>query len=1342
MKKKILTLILSLLTSFSFGQNWNEIIKAVAADRGAADEFGHSVAISGDYAIVGTRFEDQDASGADSLTNAGSAYIFKNNAGTWTQVQKIVAADRGANDQFGYSVAISGDYAIVGAYGEDEDTLGVNTLYWAGAAYIFKNNAGTWSQVQKIVAADRGASDYFGTSVAISGDYAIVGAYVEDEDASGANPLPEAGSAYIFKNNAGTWSQVQKIVAADRGLDDWFGYSVAISGDYAIVGAYGDYQDASGANPLSYAGSAYIFKNNVGTWSQVQKIVASDRGRGDRFSRSVAISGDYAIVGAYWEDQDASGVDSLNDAGSAYIFKNNAGTWSQVQKIVAADRGLDDWFGSSVAISGDYAIVGAYWEDQDASGVDSLNNAGSAYIFKNNAGTWTQVQKIVASDRGVSDLFGNSVAISGDYAIVGAIYEDEDASGANMLSAAGAAYFFTSAIYGATYQDFNQNCSRDALDVGLANRILMLNPGNIILQTGNSGTWHLDSLAIGTYTITVDTSSPNWQLTCPVTQNFTVVHPDSFTVAPSFGFISGTPCPAPNITIHAPVLRPGFSNQRVYITACNEYTATGILDSAYVIITLDPLLSIQSGSLPFTSLGNNQYRVNIGDLYPGQCVDFWLDCTLSTQAILGQTLCMSAEIFPVDACVLDSIPNPYQGGGVSPCNTPWDNSSLSVEGQCLGDTVRFVIHNNGAPITGDMTCFAPIRLFIDGQFVIMDSIQLAGGDSIVFNFLGDGRTWRLEADQHPLHPGNSHPNATVERCGNHQNWTPGWYNVLPPDDADPVIDIFCGEVRGSYDPNDKTGYPYGLDSAHNIAQNQDIEYVVRFQNTGTDTAFTVVVRDTLPLELDIFSVRSGASSHDYNFRMYGPRILEWTFNYIMLPDSNVNEPLSHGFIKFKVKQNRDLPIGTVINNSAAIYFDFNAPVITNTYFHTVDTPSYFYALPFRDTIATTLCSNEPYNGYTYAASGQYFQATNTNGIDSLHILDLTILNTSDSTLYASDCSSYTLNGQTYTSTGTYIQRLKNTIGCDSILTLMLSINSNSYTLNQIACDSFVMNSQTYYNTGTYQQIITNSFGCDSTITLNLTVVHPTTATLSDSVCDNYTLNGQTYSSSGTYTQILTNAVGCDSTLTLNLIVENSTAETLSDSACLDYELNGQNYSISGTYTQVLTNGVGCDSILTLNLNILMDSSVVQNGYILAANQPNATYQWLDCATSSPIAGATDQTFIPTANGNYAVQITNAACIATSACYNVTNVGVEQVQALNNIRIYPNPTKNSFTIDFGAVVDANIQVFTIAGSSKDAIHRVSTADKTNIDLSDYPAGLYMVVVTVQGQAPQAFKVSKM
>jgi hypothetical protein len=425
---------------------WAQQQKIVASDRAATDFFGFSVAISGDYAIVGARSEDEDASGGATVSNAGSAYIFNLSGSTWAQQQKIVAGERAADDYFGYSVAISGDYAIVGAFVEDEDASGGNTATGAGSAYIFKQIAGVWAQQQKIVASDRAASDQFGLSVAISGDYALVGAFQEDEDASGGATLNAAGSAYIFTQTAGVWGQQNKVVTPLQWVvtatNDNFGYSVAINGDYAIVGAYQEDEDASGASLLSGAGSAYIFKKTAGLWAQQQKIVASDRAADDRFGYSVAISGDYAIVGAHLEDEDASGGATASGAGSAYIFKQTAGLWVQQQKIVASDRAGADLFGSSVAISGDYAIVGAYSEDQDASGGAPLSAAGSAYIFKQTGGVWAQQQKIVASDRAVDDNFGYSVSISGDYAIVGAYQEDENPSGGATATDAGSAYIF------------------------------------------------------------------------------------------------------------------------------------------------------------------------------------------------------------------------------------------------------------------------------------------------------------------------------------------------------------------------------------------------------------------------------------------------------------------------------------------------------------------------------------------------------------------------------------------------------------------------------------------------------------------------------------------------------------------------------------------------------------------------------------------------------------------------------------------------------------------------------------------------------------------------------------
>ena len=393
---------------------WVELLKATASDGAANDQFGESVSISGDTAIVGASLDD---------SNRGSAYIFERNQGgadLWRQVTKLIASDGAANDFFGSSVNVSGDTAIVGAFGHD---VGMNSDQ--GSAYIFSRNAGgadLWGEVTKLIASDGAVNDKFGISVSISGDTTIVGAL---DDAVGMNSFQ--GSAYIFSRNAGgadLWGEVTKLIASDGAADNRFGVSVSISGDTSIVGA-----------PL--INSAYIFERNWGgadQWGEVKKLTASDGTAFDEFGISVSISGGTAIIGA---DLDDVGLNL--DQGSAYIFSRNAGgadNWGEVKHLTASDGAAFDNFGRSVSISGDIAIVGAYQANVGLNGFQ-----GSAYIFERNAGgadNWGEVKHLTASDSAADDRFGFSVSIGGDTVIVGASL---DAIGMN--SSQGSAYIFT-----------------------------------------------------------------------------------------------------------------------------------------------------------------------------------------------------------------------------------------------------------------------------------------------------------------------------------------------------------------------------------------------------------------------------------------------------------------------------------------------------------------------------------------------------------------------------------------------------------------------------------------------------------------------------------------------------------------------------------------------------------------------------------------------------------------------------------------------------------------------------------------------------------------------------------
>jgi hypothetical protein len=311
--------------------------------------------------------------------------------------------------------------------------------------------------------------DKLGYSVAIDGDTAVVGAPFEDGNATDVNGPDnnlaiDAGAAYVFVRSGGVWTEQAYLKASNSQADDRFGNSVAIHGDTAVVGAFfedgasssvvGNYNDF---RPL--AGAAYVFVRSGGTWAQQAYLKASNAGADDLFGQEVAISGDSLIVGAYQESGSSTIVNGPNDdlasqAGAAYIFVRNAGVWTQQAYLKAFNAAIEDNFGISVDIDGDTALVGAYNEDSNATGVggnggnNTSPNSGAAYTFKRNAGIWTADAYLKASNTGDADLFGASVAIDGNVAAVSAIREKSAATGVNgdeandSLSMAGAVYVF------------------------------------------------------------------------------------------------------------------------------------------------------------------------------------------------------------------------------------------------------------------------------------------------------------------------------------------------------------------------------------------------------------------------------------------------------------------------------------------------------------------------------------------------------------------------------------------------------------------------------------------------------------------------------------------------------------------------------------------------------------------------------------------------------------------------------------------------------------------------------------------------------------------------------------
>ena len=352
--------------------------KINASDGAEGDHFGGEVSISGNYAIVGAYSNDDN----------GSAYILHFDGANWVEQQKLIASDGSPNDQFGISVSISGDYAIVGAtYDNDNGT-------YSGSAYIFHFDGSNWVEQQKLLASDGAVEEFFGWAVSINGGYAIVGA--DEDDDNGA----KSGSAYIFHLDGTNWLEHQKLLPFDGGVHEWFGTSVSINGNYSVVGNSNE--------------SAYIFHFDGINWLEQQKLLASDSADGDGFGESVSISGNYAIVGALFDD------DIGETSGSAYIFHYDGTNWIEQQKLLAPDGDALDYFGGSVSIDGDYGIVGASNDD------DNGAFSGSAYIFHYDGSNWVEQQKLLALDGAETDFFGSSVSISGNYSIVGAALDDDN----------------------------------------------------------------------------------------------------------------------------------------------------------------------------------------------------------------------------------------------------------------------------------------------------------------------------------------------------------------------------------------------------------------------------------------------------------------------------------------------------------------------------------------------------------------------------------------------------------------------------------------------------------------------------------------------------------------------------------------------------------------------------------------------------------------------------------------------------------------------------------------------------------------------------------------------------
>lgn len=576
---------------------------------------------------------------------------------------------------------------------------------------------------------------------------------------------------------------------------------------------------------------------------------------------------------------------------------------------------------------------------------------------------------------------------------------------------------FTTNIQGQIFHDEDNDCSLDNLEVPL--------DGWMVVADGDEDYFSITD-AQGNYSILCDTGNyilrviaPNelWE-TCPTYDDFPLILNDLFdTTLLDIPIQSIVDCPNMTVDVSVPQLRRCFENT-YFVNYCNKGTIAE--DNALVEIQFDEYLVVNSSSLPYTDLGNNLLSFDLGNVGVGECGNFTVDVLVDCDStVLGQTHCVEAHIFPDTFCLIPSI--------------EWDSSSIQVTGSCVGDSVIFEIENIGTnPISEPRV----LKIVQDDIILFVEPIpQLFQNQVITRSLLAEGNTYRAEVQQSIGHPGNSMPSAVIEGCGV-GTISLGFVTQFPMDDANTFVDIDCQENIGAYDPNTKAAYPTGYFSEHFISNDDEIEYHIRFQNTGTDTAFTVVLRDTLSEHLDLTSIQFGTSSHHYQAEILENGILKFTFDNIMLPDSNVNLEASNGFVKFKIGLKENLPPGTVITNSAAIYFDFNPPVITETVFHTIEIPTE-YSIENE-----AICRGDSIFGFEVQNDTFLVETIKLSNLNNVEITMIEVLEHSYSDSLILINSGTVINGELIENDTVLVLELMAMNGCDSIQTVEIRVDTD------------------------------------------------------------------------------------------------------------------------------------------------------------------------------------------------------------------------------------------------------------------------------------------------------------
>lgn len=1025
-------------------------------------------------------------------------------AGNWVQIGTTLYGDS-AETHFGRSVSLSGNgnrLAIgVPAYRSNPQNFISN-----GYVKVYELISSNWVQLGPPILGQPTINQGLGVAVSFSydGNRLAIGGTGYDRG---------RGHARVFDWIGGNWRQVgSSMIGESTGAAFGWHLSLSSDGKRLAVGAPWNHK-----NGLS-KGHVRVFEWKGGSWTKMGDDIDGkyvDTHLGEEVSLSA--DGNRVAIGGPFQ-----GINGIN-SGHIQVFDWVNGTWQQVGSDINGDA-TGDILGYTVSISSDGNRLVAGIPGRDNNGI----NAGAARIYELIGNTWVQLGLEINGDTSFS-AGGWGVYISGNGEYVSFGEPNFQASTGGMKGQVRIFSLNGLLQKGQILFDDNPNCLVDSTESGFPNLPISFQKQNGLTKGYSNEEGRFAALLdTGTYHVSLNLDKFPYHKSCPPSQQ--IIIDTSKLHYPEINFLiqDSILCPLMTVEISAIFIRRCFPG-KYEVSYCNHGTEDAT--KAYVELELDPHLTYTSSSVPLTRQIGNILQFQLPTVNAVSCNSFQVYFTENCKSEFRQVHCTSAHIYPDSICAGD-LPNTRIGSF------------------CQGDTLQYDITNLG----DDFPHALPYLILDDTAIVDTGSFFLTKGQhqNITFPLHDTARMYQLViAPEDPAY----YTATGLKGCRQSAFNTSFLY--LPGAPSTKFQDTDCQTNRGSFDPNDKQATPPGAGPHHHLKPNSPLEYHIRFQNTGTDTAFTVYILDTLSAHLDIAQFQTGTASHPYQLTMLPPtaadeHILLFEFDSILLPDSATNQEASNGFVKFQIQMKPSLPLSTVIENDAAIYFDYNEAVLTNTVFHTLHQPSYTLCKPGKavDEIAT--------------------------------------------------CHPFTwINGKTYTSSN------------DKARHILAGAAAN---------------------------------GCDSIVTLNLTI---------DSI----------------------------------------------DVSVLD---------------------------LTPNLQALATHSI---------------FQWVDCNKGySPIHGATSATFRPAINGSYAVLIGRNGCVDTSACYNVTNVGLPQNEFGDALQVFPNPTDNQLHIDLGSVYQNVTIRLTNALGQVVAEKQYGNLKETQIEVKG-TTGLYLLEIRTQEGTSAVVKVLK-